>query len=453
VFGLLKKLFKFIILLALLYAGGRTYVVITESRLTGDRAPYVQETTQNSAVIRWLTSDFAMGVVRYGEDPRFPEQIALEESPVKNHSLTLSGLKPGTRYYYQVGDINRQTYDDPERYWFETAHLEPKPTRIWVIGDSGEPGEVQANVRDSALNWSKQNPLTEDHDGYIDVWLSLGDLAYRSGSNAQFQAGLFEPYAALLANTALWPVYGNHDQRRLTYFRVFDLPENGEAGGVASGTENYYAFDYANIHFIMLDSQSSDRSTSGPMYRWLKEDLAVNTQPWVIVAMHHPPYTKGSHDSDSVYDSRGRMQDMRENFLPLLESAGVDLVLSGHSHMYERSQLIDCYYADSQGFNDEYVISKGIHGKHKEYLKPANVKSRQGTIYMVAGSSSKADSGPLDHPVHVTALQEPGSVMIDIDNDRMTVRFINDKQQIRDEFTITKQQGYAPVKSKCADAE
>ena len=101
------------------------------------------------------------------------------------------------------------------------------------------------------LNWMKQNPLVSEEAGMtkplIDIWIALGDIAYRSGTNDQYQSALFGTFGDIVANTSLWPVYGNHDDRRWTYFRIFDLPENAEAGGVASGSENYYSIDQSNI--------------------------------------------------------------------------------------------------------------------------------------------------------------------------------------------------------------
>ena len=66
----------------------------------------------------------------------------------------------------------------------------------------------------------------------------------------------------------------------------------------------------------------------------------------MIAFCHHPPYTKGSHDSDADIE----LMEMRQNALPILEDAGVDLVLSGHSHSYERSFLIDGHYGTSSTF-------------------------------------------------------------------------------------------------------
>ena len=473
----LKFLVKITIILALLYGAGRFFVVFTDSRLTGERAPYVQMTTENSAVIRWMTEDNQMGVVRYGEDEYFVAAVEIESSPRKNHAVKLTGLKPGTRYYYHAGGLTDTKGFDRDKNWFYTHPAQDVPSRIWIIGDSGEPGDTVNQVRDAALGWMRENPRGApldtasesssaaseegdsadaeqdqsesyvhpklgDDNALVDVWISLGDIAYRSGTNKQFQKALFDTFEGQVANTPLWPVYGNHDSRRWTYFRIFELPEHGEAGGVPSGTENYYSFDYSNIHFVMLDSQASGREPDGSMAKWLREDLAKNTKPWVVAAFHHPPYTKGSHDSDSSYDSRGRMIEMRQYILPILEQAGVDLVVSGHSHMYERSMMIDCAYSSSGDFTVDNIVSAGIHDKHTQYHKPHQPKAHQGTIYAVAGSTSKVDQGTVDHPVHHTGLLEAGSMVIDVVGDTLTARFINDKGQVKDSFSIQKKAGY-----------
>ena len=109
-----------------------------------------------------------------------------------------------------------------------------------------------------------------------------------------------------------------------------------------------YSFDYGNIHFVCLESYETDRSTSGAMLTWLEADLQANDKSWLIAFWHHPPYSKGSHDSDTD----GRMTDMCQNALPILEQHGVDLVLTGHSHSYERSYLIDGHYGASSTFTE-----------------------------------------------------------------------------------------------------
>src|SRR4029450_1236093 len=89
----------------------------------------------------------------------------------------------------------------------------------------------------------------------------------------------------------------------LPYLDIFTLPTQGEAGGIPSGTEKYYSFDYANIHFICLDSMGSDRKSTGPMGNWLRAALGATAQEWIIAFFHHTPYSRGSHDSDDDVES------------------------------------------------------------------------------------------------------------------------------------------------------
>lgn len=185
------------------------------------------------------------------------------------------------------------------------------------------------------------------------------------------------------------------------------------------------------------------------MVEWLKEDLAQNTKQWLIVAFHHPPYSKGSHNSDDMEDSAGRMARVRENVLPILEAAAVDLVLSGHSHMYERSHLIDCHYGLSEDFGDENIVSRGIYGQFREYRKPKENIAHSGSVYVVAGSSSKVDTGLTSHPAMVVSMEEAGSLVIDVEGNRLTTRFIDDEGVVKDEFSIQKEDGFTSNYSEC----
>ncbi len=224
------------------------------------------------------------------------------------------------------------------------------------------------------------------------------------------------------------------------YYGIFDFPANGEGGGLASGTEHYYSFDYANIHFICLNSQESN--FSGPpgsvMYQWLEEDLANTQQEWIIAFWHHPPYSKGSHDSDSLSDSSGRLVDMRENALPILEAGGVDLVLAGHSHSYERSFFINGHYTYSSSFDPGVHVVQA--GSGREDGDGAYVKfGDDGTVYIVAGSSGTLGAGSMDHPVMYFSERQLGSLIIDVQGSRMDVRFLREytnPTQVDDYFTI-----------------
>jgi hypothetical protein len=436
---ILKRLGLLFLILIVIYAVGRPIQIWLDGFYSGVREPYLQMMSSNAVTLRWQSEKAFSGVVRYGLKPEELNNIQGESIAAEEHELRLTNLKPETKYFYSIGNETEESFKGKE-YWFKTAPKTDKgnmkPVRFWVTGDQGYPSEIQNQVRDAMFNWVKQNPRSSVNKVALDFWITTGDNAYRSGSNEQFQAGFFEPYKTILRNTPVWPVYGNHDARRWVFFDIFNFPTNAESGGTASGSEHFYSFDYANIHFVMLDTQESALDVDGEMLSWLKKDLQETKQQWLIAFFHHPPYTKGSHNSDNKRDSGGRLISVRENILPLLEAAGVDLVLSGHSHMYERSALINCHYGDSSTFNQSMIRETTKNNKYKK--KGNNIIGNSGTIYTVIGSSSKVDSGPLNHPAMFTSLQEAGSMIFDVNQKHLKAHFVNKDGKVKDYFEINK---------------
>lgn len=452
----LKRVVKLVLILflalLLFYGIARFYVVYTDSQIEGDRAPYFQMQAPNAISILWHTARPEVGVVRYGFSPDNLTMEITQDEASEAHELRLTQLQAARRYYYAVGNTDAMDNGGSEDDWFTTAPEtgSQSAVRLWVIGDSGQAGEVARSVRDAMKSWVAENPREGKEN--LDQWLLLGDNAYRSGSNHQYQVALFDAYPAILKNIALWPVYGNHDARRRAFFDIFSLPENAESGGTRSGTENYYSFDYANIHYVMLDSQSSNREPDSDMLVWLQRDLDANRQDWLIVAFHHPPYSKSTHDSDDKGDSGGRLVEMRELVLPVLEQYGVDLVLSGHSHTYERSYFIDCHYSDSSQFSQHNIVSQGVEGRSAHFVKAKTKPAapHSGTVYVVAGASAKVDQAAMNHPAMAVSMMEAGSLVIDIEGDVLTGRYINSEAMVVDEFIIEKKTGHQNNYAGCA---
>jgi hypothetical protein len=253
----------------------------------------------------------------------------------------------------------------------------------------------------------------------------------------------------MLRKSVLWPCLGNHDAGSANspiqfgvYYDIFTLPSQAQAGGVMSGSEAYYSFDYANIHIVCIDSSDSDWSRRGLMMRWLKADLEANKQDWLVAYCHHPPYTRGSHNSDNDRDSDGRMRLMRETVAPLLEEHGLDLMLSGHSHAYERSYLLDGFYGRSTNINQKVHFKSRKDGREDGtgiYVKPTRGPApHEGAVYVVAGSSGQTSGGRLTHPVSFLSLNVLGSLVLDFDGPRLDATFVDDKAAVRDHFTIVK---------------
>ena len=309
------------------------------------------------------------------------------------------------------------------------------PLRIWAVGDSGTADASARAVRDAYLAYTGVRPA--------DLWLMLGDNAYVAGTDAEDGAAVFGTYPGLLATMPLWPAFGNHDGGSANggtgsgvYFDIFRLPKAAEAGGIASGSEAYYSFDAGNVHFVCLDAYDVSRLPGSPMLTWLAADLAATAQTWIVAYWHHPPYSKGTHDSDVETE----LVEMRQYVNPILETAGVDLVLGGHSHVYERSYLIDGHYGDSTTFASSMKKDGGTGDPAVAgpYRKPAARTPHAGTVYVVAGTGGQLGTGALNHPAMLRGLAERGSLVIDVNGARLDARFVRADGAVRDSFAIVK---------------
>ena len=402
------------------------------------RGPYLQSGTPTGVVVRWRTDVATDSRVLFGNAPGSLTSAVDDAASQTEHEVTLSGLFPNTVYYYAVGTTTKiLAGNDPSSFFLTAPRVgKSKPTRIWVLGDPGTADADAAAVRDAYYAFTGTR--------HTDLWLMLGDNAYPRGTDIEYQAAVFDMYPTMLRKSVLWPTFGSHEGRSANsvtqtgpYFDIFTLPRNAEAGGVVSGTEAYYSFDYGNIHFIVLDSFGSDRSPRGPMLSWLQADLAMTTQDWIIAYWHHPPYSKGSHDSDTEVP----LVEMRQNVVPLLEQAGVDLVLTGHSHSYERSFFLDGHYGTSSTLVPAMILSRadGRPTDNGTYQKPTEGPSPHlGAVYAVLGSSGHTSGGALNHPAMFVSLNVLGSLVLDVTGNRLDATFLDSIGGIRDTFTIFK---------------
>ncbi len=424
---------------------------------TLSRGPYLNQSNENSIVIRWRSSQSVIGRVRYGLSPDALTLTEEETATATDHVVKLSGLTPYTRYYYAVGSTQGDLLSAGTDHTFRTS---PVPgtatdTRIWVVGDCGRGNQFQRDVRDAYYSWTGSR--------IPDLCLMLGDNAYNSGTDTEYQTGFYNIYPTYFRRMPLWSTLGNHDANNgstsssanFPYFDMFTFPTAGECGGVASGTERYHSFDYGNIHFINLDSQTSSRNTierngsDGPMAAWLRNDLASTTKTWIIAFFHHPPYSKGSHDSDS----ESQMVQMRTNFGPILEQGGVDLVLVGHSHAYERSILVDSHYGVSSTLTPAMKKNAGS-GRPSgtgAYIKPlTGPRDHFGAVYTVTGSAGSADGGSLNHAVMYVSYNTGGTFNIDINGSRLDATYI---QKGATTGTFTTPDSFTIIKQGAADSD
>lgn len=405
------------------------------------RRPYLQNGTPTGATVMWRTDQPTATSLWVGSSATALQQVFADPVLRTDHAAVVQGLQPETLHHYRVGDGNGILPGQSSAQTFRT--LPPagavRPLRVWAFGDAGFGSTGQILVRELHEAFTASHPA--------DAILMLGDNAYYIGTDAEYQVGLFDVYGAQMASTFTWPTLGNHDAFSVTtatqtgpYYDIFALPTAGEAGGLPSGTEAYYSFDRGHVHFVCLDSMDSDRSATGAMMTWLAADLASTTARWIVAFFHHPPYSFGSHHSDNPLDSGGRMDDMRAIALPILEASGVDLVLAGHSHSYERSFLIDGHYGPSASLAPHMVRDRGDGAESGDgaYAKAtAGRAPHEGAVHVVAGSAATLSGGPLNHPAMAVGLNRLGSLVLDFDGDRLDAAFVG-TTGVEDRFTLVK---------------
>ena len=424
------------------------------------RGPYLQQSTPHTIIIHWQTDVPCNSKIACGTNFGILNITFQDTNKTTEHVLKIDNLSAGQKYYYNIGTTQQFFHQPQTDHFFYTHPEEGTKThfRFWVTGDAGWGNNNQRMVRDAFLYFNSGQKL--------DGWLWLGDNAYYSGLQTEYQNNIFSnnTFENILKNLVVWAAPGNHDYGQNpnnvnpAWIDIFDFPKNGEAGGFPSGTEKYFSWNYGNIHFIQLDSYGCDRSDSGDVADWLKNDLQQNNQTWTIAYWHHPPYTKGNHDSDNLNGWDSELPQIRSGIIPILEKYGVDLVLNGHSHTYERSYLINGHYGYSSSLNDSMKVdtSSGSYPAQCPYQKDTlGGKGNKGTIYAVVGTggitSGIQPSWP--HPVMYRYYNnELGSMLLEVHENKLKTSFINIFAQKKDSFTIVKHMKYRKKIYSCKDS-
>jgi hypothetical protein len=461
---------------------------------------FLQQVGPQRAIVKWRGDAGAVCFatkLAHLSNRNWPRCVTGAPTAGDHHEAVLTGLAPDQTYYYSVaGQIDASQ-------WFQTSPNSNNPpqdgnTHIWLVGDSGTRTEDGHDGEAEAVRDGFQAYNTANGGEPVDLFLMLGDNAYVNGTDAQYQGAVFELYTEVLKQAPLWSTIGNHEMgvgtiplgltdsglsissdpdsytdadpstpdTGMPYFDIFTLPERGEVGGTPSGTEQYYSFDHGHVHVVSLDSQLSarDEQQREAMKSWLIADLASNTRDWTVVIFHHPPYSYGTHDSDTRAPFVGLgvdvpMVDMRREFTPVFDTYGVDVVYSGHSHNYERSYYLKGHTQNARLFDPTIHAEPDASGQpglgqgDDPYAQITSSGYDDHSVYTVAGNSGKAEEPdaftrePLMHPAMVPqpadtqgrrGLALKGSVILDASADTMRSRMIDVNGAVLDEFTITR---------------
>lgn len=309
-----------------------TILIGNPPSLTVVREPYVQQLTDRSAIIVWATRQNGAATARI--DGRTVEAVTTRYAASRTdlpddyyqHEAAITGLDADTSYPYELR-VNGTVAASGSS--IRTAPVNG-PIRFIAFGDSGIGSTAQRSLA------SRMNADTWDFA------LHLGDIVYGSANTSgdatylRYQEWFFDIYRDWLRRRPFYPSTGNHDSRSTNnngqaYLDLFVLPEEAGDGAYPEHAERYYSFDYGPVHFVALDTEFAFQNTTrrAAQLAWLRSDLSSTSKLWKIAFWHRSPYSaKGEHGSDLA---------VRQAFGPIMEEYGVQLVLSAHEHMYERT--------------------------------------------------------------------------------------------------------------------
>ena len=294
------------------------------------KGPYIQQVLKNQATICWVTSETT---VKYGTSPRSLSQTATE---FEVHEMVLDQLRPGQTYYYDIG------YGEQGKGQFKTAPKYGAPIRFVVYGDTRfaeKPRPIQAQLIDAIQN---------DKPAFI---INTGDIV-TNGLNPVHWDTYFEMNKDIIKSIPYYVSLGNHEKDSPYYYKYFSPAEN----------ENYYSFNWSNCHCVVIDSEGPHEEAEHALdyegrkdakrktkefwdkqLAWLCKDLQNHKEfDFTLVFMHQPLF--------SLKESRrGEQNEFQERFAQIFEDFGVDIVFSGHDHMYQRHFVKPVHYVVTAG--------------------------------------------------------------------------------------------------------
>jgi hypothetical protein len=359
----------------------------TNTALT--RGPFIQMPDKGAtAAIAWQTSVPGDSVIDYGLDLTYTGGTVSNSGSTRDHTVNLVGLQPGTTYYYRVRSNGEILLAGQP---FRTRPSADQPFRVVLIGDHGQGTAGMYAIA------NRVNARTN-----IDAIFTSGDNVYgidpctMDGAPGWYDPFFFTLYGPSMRRVPLFPALGNHDwdtasgQYMVDYFR---LPTNGPVNHIGKN----YSFEYGNMHVSVIDTEPYEDNTTATMNEintWLLNDLASATQRWRVVILHRPPYTSQGNHNDNVR--------VKDNIVPILKARGVNLVVQGHNHFYERINAVD---------GTHYVNTAG----GGAFLYPlTNIKDYSAVAYNARNSYA----------------------IIEVQGSRMKVQAFNDLDELIDDHTI-----------------
>jgi acid phosphatase type 7 len=376
----------------------------------------------------------------------------------QNHA-TVTGLSPNTKYFYKVGSASDATIvSSVESFTTARSASDPTPFDIGVYGDLGfgDKGEASAgyiNTLGDTLSFIYHiGDIGYADDDFLVPSQSLGffyEEVYNKWMNSLTPVMSKIPYMVTVGNheaechspACLVSPYKKDRLGNYTAYNArFKMP-SAESKGVQN---MWYSFEYGPIHMTTVSSETDYQDAPANAYTgtnkngnfgnqlaWLEADLQKahanrGNVPWLIVGMHRPIYHR--LDADASHKPTGDSLALQKSFEALFIKYGVDLVVAGHEHSYERHYPI----ADGVAMKD------GVSADNNTYANP------KAPVYIVTGGPGNPEKNALSGkngviPWSVLESAEYGINTIRVTRNTLTLKYVTTSdQKVVDEFVICK---------------
>ena len=260
------------------------------------------------------------------------------------HVVTIGGLDAGAEYEYRVygtyyntkGELVDEFFHADDKgeakiFSFETAKTDGD---FEFLAVSDPQGMIQAMYDQTKDAFDTINSSSKTN-GY-DFIINAGDMVDSGKNFYQWQYAL-NTMIDTYANTSMFFASGNHENGSFAVDKFFNYtrPDDAELNGYGEHLQDYYSFDYASGHFIVLDTNDASQKGLGKkQLAWLEDDLASTDKEHIFVIMHKSLYSTGAHANDV------EVVAMREQLTELFDEYGVDMVFGGHDHVYAETMPI-----------------------------------------------------------------------------------------------------------------
>jgi len=293
------------------------------------KGPFLLRATQNRAALMWETDTEGLGKVSYGTGRQLKNHIVVEPERVEYrirskggarqkktafiYKTWLDNLQPGQVYDYRITGPWTQS----SVYSFRTVPADTDEVTFVVYGDCRTYPDRHRKIVEQIIKKK------------VDFVVISGDLVEDGEIYQQWQQQFFEPLKGLAESVPVYAVKGNHDLSDQNYFEKLLVPPRQTAN---------FAFDYGLVHFYCADNYVG---TETQILNLIAADISASASTWKFVSYHEPTINFGGHWSDWGYPDA----------MPAFAEAGVDFVITGHSHQYERFRPI----APPPGIDGSYV--------------------------------------------------------------------------------------------------